>query len=326
MADNMKAQRDAYGEVLVELGKKYPNMFVLDADLTKSTKTVTFQKEFPERHINCGIAEGNMMAVAAGISTCGNIVFASSFAMFAAGRAYEQIRNSICYPRNNVKVVATHAGLTVGEDGATHQCLEDLGLMRSIPGMVVLAPSDSGSTKAACRFAAEYDGPVYIRLGRLPLPCVNDEENYKFELGQADVIADGDFATVMFCGPFYSLAMEVREIFAKNGLNIRVVDVPCIKPMNEEVVKNAIYDTKAIVTIEDHNIYGGLGSAVAETIAELNISNRRPTELIRIGAQDKFGKSGSPKELLEAYGFNAKEIAKKIIETVCPEFEGEFKF
>jgi transketolase len=192
--------------------------------------------------------------------------------------------------------------------------------------MVVLAPSDSGSTKAACRFAAEYDGPVYIRLGRLPLPCVNDEENYKFELGQADVVADGDFATVMFCGPFYSLAMEVREIFAKNGLNIRVVDVPCIKPMNEEVVKNAIYDTKAIVTIEDHNIYGGLGSAVAETIAELNISNRRPTELIRIGAQDKFGKSGSPKELLEAYGFNAKEIAKKIIATVCPEFEGEFKF
>ncbi len=326
MSDKMKAQRDAYGEALVELGKKYPNMFVLDADLTKSTKTALFQKEFPDRHINCGIAEGNMMSVAAGIASCGNIVFASSFAMFAAGRAYEQIRNSICYPHNNVKIVATHAGLTVGEDGATHQCLEDISLMRSIPGMVVLAPSDAGSTKAACRFAAEYDGPVYIRLGRLPLPCVNDEENYSFALQQADVIADGDLATVMFCGPFYSLAMEVRDLFAKNGLKIRVVDVPCIKPMNRDVVKNAVYDTKVIVTLEDHNIYGGLGSAVAETIAELDLSNRRHTELIRIGSADKFGKSGSPKELLELYGFSAKEIAKKIIAAVCPEFENEFMF
>ena len=323
MAD-MKAQRDAYGEVLAELGRKYPNMFVLDADLTKSTKTVTFQKEFPERHINCGIAEGNMMAVAAGIATCGNIVFASSFAMFAAGRAYEQIRNSVCYAHNNVKIVATHAGLTVGEDGATHQCLEDLGLMRSIPGMVVLAPSDAGSTKAACRFAAEYDGPVYIRLGRLPLTKFNDEENYKFGLEQADVLADGDFATVMFCGPFYDLAMQVRELFAKNGLNIRVVDVPCIKPINRTVVKNAVKETKAIVTIEDHNIYGGLGSAVAEAIAEENIPERNSVELIRIGAQDIFGKSGAPKELLERYGFSAVEIAKKIIGTVCPECEMKF--
>ena len=251
---DMKAQRDAYGEVLVELGKKYPNLFVLDADLTKSTKTVTFLKEFPERHINCGIAEGNMMAVAAGISTCGNIVFASSFAMFAAGRAFEQVRNSVCYAHNNVKVVATHAGLTVGEDGATHQCLEDLGLMRSIPGMVVLAPSDAGSTKAACRFAAEYDGPVYIRLGRLPLTCFNDETNYKMGLGQADVLSEGDFATVMFCGPFYDLSMQIKDLFAKNGLKIRVVDVPCIKPINRAVVKSAASETKAIVTIEDHNI------------------------------------------------------------------------
>lgn len=325
MAD-MKAQRDAYGEVLAELGKKYPNMYVLDADLTKSTKTATFKKEFPERHINCGIAEGNMMAVAAGIATCGNIVFASSFAMFAAGRAYEQIRNSVCYAHNNVKIVATHAGLTVGEDGATHQCLEDLGLMRSIPGMVVLAPSDAGSTKAACRFAAEYDGPVYIRLGRLPLTCFNDEQNYKFGLGQADVLTEGDFATVMFCGPFYDLAMQVREIFANNGLNIRVVDVPCIKPINRTVVKNAANETKAIVTIEDHNIYGGLGSAVAEALAEENIENRNPVELIRIGAQDRFGKSGSPKELLASYGFDAAAIAKKIVDTVCPECADKFKF
>jgi transketolase len=325
MAD-MKAQRDAYGEVIAELGKKYPNMYVLDADLTKSTKTATFKKEFPERHINCGIAEGNMMAVAAGIATCGNIVFASSFAMFAAGRAYEQIRNSVCYAHNNVKIVATHAGLTVGEDGATHQCLEDLGLMRSIPGMVVLAPSDAGSTKAACRFAAEYDGPVYIRLGRLPLTCFNDEQNYKFGLEQADVLMEGDFATVMFCGPFYDLAMQVREIFANNGLNIRVVDVPCIKPINRTVVKNAANETKAIVTIEDHNIYGGLGSAVAEALAEEKIENRNPVELIRIGAQDRFGKSGSPKELLASYGFDAAAIAKKIVDTVCPECADKFKF
>ncbi len=323
---NMKAQRDAYGEVLVELGKKYPNMFVLDADLTKSTKTANFKKEFPERHINCGIAEGNMMAVAAGIASCGNIVFASSFAMFAAGRAYEQVRNSICYGRNNVKIVATHAGLTVGEDGATHQCLEDLGLMRSIPGMVVLAPSDAGSTKAACRFAAEYDGPVYIRLGRLPLTCVNDEDNYKFGLEQADVISDGDLATVMFCGPFYDLAVQVRDLFAKNGLNIRVVDVPCIKPINKNMVRDAVKDTKVIVTIEDHNIYGGLGSAVAEAIAEIDVGDRNSTELIRIGSEDKFGKSGSPKELLNLYGFSAPEIAKKIIRTVCPDIEGKFEF
>jgi transketolase len=301
-------------------------MYVLDADLTKSTKTATFKKDFPERHINCGIAEGNMMAVAAGIATCGNIVFASSFAMFAAGRAYEQIRNSVCYAHNNVKIVATHAGLTVGEDGATHQCLEDLGLMRSIPGMVVLAPSDAGSTKAACRFAAEYDGPVYIRLGRLPLTCFNDEQNYKFGLEQADVLMEGDFATVMFCGPFYDLAMQVREIFANNGLNIRVVDVPCIKPINRTVVKNAANETKAIVTIEDHNIYGGLGSAVAEALAEEKIENRNPVELIRIGAQDRFGKSGSPKELLASYGFDAAAIAKKIVDTVCPECADKFKF
>jgi len=326
MADNMKAQRDAYGEVLVELGKKYPNMFVLDADLTKSTKTCTFQKEFPERHINCGIAEGNMMAVSAGIASCGNIVFASSFAMFAAGRAFEQIRNSIGYPHNNVKIVATHAGLTVGEDGATHQCLEDLGLMRTIPGMVVIAPSDSGSTKAACRFAAEYQGPVYIRVGRLPLPMFNDEEKYEFKLGQADVIKDGDYATVMFCGPFYALAMEINELFEKNGIKIRVVDVPCIKPMNEDVVKAAVEQTKVIVTIEDHNVYGGLGSAVAEKIAELNLERKNGAELIRIGTQDMFGKSGTPAALLEKYGFNAKEIALKIIRAVNPADEKNFKF
>lgn len=323
----MKAQRDAYGEVLAELGAKYENMFVLDADLTKSTKTVTFKKAFPERHINCGIAESNMMAVAAGISSCSNIVFASSFAMFAAGRAYEQVRNSIGYPHNNVKIVATHAGLTVGEDGATHQCIEDMALMRAIPGMIVLSPSDAVQTKAVCRFAAEYDGPVYIRLGRLPLPICYEEGKYKYELGQSETLEDGDFVTIMFTGPFYTLAYEVRNILAKNGLKARIVDMPSIKPVDVIAVKNAMNDTGLIVTIEDHNVYGGLGSAVSEAITEMDL-RRRPEgrELIRIGAQDKFGKSGTPSALLKAYGFDAPEIAKKIVEAKYPEFMKEFKF
>ena len=321
----MKAQRDAYGEVLVELGEKYENLFVLDADLTKSTKTATFQKAFPERHINCGIAEGNMMTVSAGIASCGNIVFASTFAMFAAGRAYEQIRNSIAYPKNNVKVVATHAGLTVGEDGATHQCLEDIALMRAVPGMVVLAPSDAVQTKAACRFAAEYNGPVYIRLGRLPIPVVYNEESYEFKLGKSEMLADGKDVTLMFCGPFYDLACEVKALLEKNGLTARIVDMPCIKPIDTEAVKNAIEDTGLIVTIEDHNVYGGLGSAVSDTLAELNIKRRGGKEIIKIGAQDKFGTSGTPAEILKAYGFDAVEIAKKIIAEKCPEFNKELE-
>ncbi len=322
----MKAQRDAYGEVLIELGNKYENLFVLDADLTKSTKTADFKKAFPERHINCGIAEGNMMTTAAGIATCGNIVFASTFAMFAAGRAYEQIRNSIAYPHNNVKVVATHAGLTVGEDGATHQCLEDIALMRAVPGMVVLAPSDAVQTKEACRFAAEYDGPVYIRVGRLPIPVVYKEGEYKFELGKSEQLADGKDVTLMFCGPFYQLACDVREILAKNGISARIVDMPSIKPIDTVAVKNAIIDTGLIVTIEDHNVYGGLGSAVSDALAELDVPRKNGKEIIKIGAQDKFGTSGTPAEILKAYGFDAVEIAKQIVETKCPEFMKEFKF
>lgn len=309
----MKAQRDAYGEVLVELGEKYENLFVLDADLTKSTKTANFQKVFPERHINCGIAEGNMMTVSAGIASCGNIVFASTFAMFAAGRAYEQIRNSIAYPHNNVKIVATHAGLTVGEDGATHQCLEDIALMRAIPGMVVLAPSDAVQTKAACRFAAEFDGPVYIRVGRLPIPVVYKEEDYTFELGKSEQLADGNDVTLMFCGPFYELACEVREKLAEKGLSARIVDMPSIKPIDEKAVERAIVDTGLIVTIEDHNVYGGLGSAVSDALAELDIGGRNGREIIKIGAQDKFGTSGTPDAILKAYGFDADQIAAKIL-------------
>ncbi|MBQ2880693.1 MAG: transketolase family protein [Clostridia bacterium] len=321
----MKAQRDAYGEVLVELGEKYENFFVLDADLTKSTKTANFQKAFPERHINCGIAEGNMMTVAAGIASCGNVVFASTFAMFAAGRAYEQIRNSIAYPKNNVKVVATHAGLTVGEDGATHQCLEDIALMRAVPGMIVLAPSDAVQTKAACRFAAEYDGPVYIRLGRLPIPVVYKEEDYKFILGKSERLADGNDVTLMFCGPFYELACDVKAILEKNDITARIVDMPSIKPLDVVAVRDAIEDTGLIVTIEDHNVYGGLGSAVSDTLAELSIRRNRGKEVIKIGAQDKFGTSGTPAEILKAYGFDAVEIAKKIVKEKCPEFTKELK-
>lgn len=320
-----KAQRDAYGEVLVELGEKYENLFVLDADLTKSTKTANFQKVFPERHINCGIAEGNMMTVSAGIASCGNIVFASTFAMFAAGRAYEQIRNSIAYPHNNVKVVATHAGLTVGEDGATHQCLEDIALMRAVPGMVVLAPSDAVQTKEACRFAAEYNGPVYIRIGRLPIPVVYDEKTYKFELGKSEMLADGKDVTLMFCGPFYELANEVRELLVKNGISARIVDMPSIKPLDTVAVRDAIADTGLIVTIEDHNVFGGLGSAVSDALAELDLTRRNGKEIIKIGAQDKFGTSGTPAEILKEYGFDAVEIAKKIIETKYPELEDQFK-
>lgn len=318
----MKAQRDAYGEVLVELGAKYDNMFVLDADLTKSTKTASFAKAYPERFINCGIAEGNMMAVAAGLSTCGNIVFASSFAMFAAGRAYEQVRNSIGYPHNNVKIVATHAGLTVGEDGATHQCLEDLALMRAIPGMVVLSPSDAVQTKACIRFAAEYEGPVYVRLGRLPLPITYKEGEYVYTLGKSERLADGDFATVMFTGPFYTLAMQVKELFAKNGLKVRVVDMPSIKPIDENEVIADAKDTGLIVTIEDHNIIGGLGGAVAETIA----CGGACAKLVRIGSQDKFGKSGTPAAILKEYGFDAAVIAKQVLEAKKPELIEKFDF
>ncbi|MDF2686213.1 MAG: Transketolase central region [Clostridia bacterium] len=325
MAEN-KALRDAYGEGLAALGKEYPNLFVLDADLTKSTKTETFKKAFPERFINCGIAEGNMMSVAAGMASCGNIVFASTFAMFAAGRAYEQIRNSIAYPKNNVKIVATHAGLTIGEDGATHQCLEDIALMRAIPGMVVISPSDAIQTKAALKFACEYKGPVYIRLGRLPVPVVY-KEDYKFILGKSDLIEDGNFVTLMYTGPFYTLAQEIREILLTKNLSARIVDMCSIKPIDEEAVVSALNDTGMIVTIEDHNIYGGLGGAVSECAAGVNINKRsKGTEVLKIGSQDHFGKSGTPAELLEQYGFNAKVIAKKIIEIKRPELLNDFNF
>lgn len=297
------ALRDAYGTELVELGKKYDNLFVVDADLTKSTKTAGFAKTFPERFANCGIAEGNMMSMAAGLSTCGNIVFASTFAMFAAGRAYEQIRNAIGYPHNNVKVVATHAGLTVGEDGATHQCLEDMALMRAIPGMIVISPSDATQTKAALRFACEYEGPVYIRLGRLAVPVIYDD-SYVFTPGVYNKVAEGSDITLMYTGPFYEAALQARDILAEKGISLKILDVPSIKPFADGAAEEAAKDTKGVITIEDHNTIGGFGDAVCESLCDIGAG----LKVIRLGAQDTFGKSGEPKALMAKFGMDAAAI------------------
>ena len=318
----MKALRDAYGEGIAELGEEFDNLFVLDADLTKSTKTEVFKKKFPERFINCGIAEGNMMSVASGLATCGNIVFASTFAMFAAGRAYEQIRNSIAYPRTNVKIVATHAGLTVGEDGATHQCLEDMALMRTIPGMTVISPSDAVQTKAALRYACETEGPVYIRVGRLAVPVVH-KEGYRFTPGSYVKIAEGNDMTILYTGPFYQTALDVKEIYEAKGISVKVLDVPSIKPMSEEAVKEAA-KTGFIVTLEDHNTVGGFGSAVCETLASLPAEYPSP-KVLRLGADDQFGTSGTPAEILKKYGLDAKSVAVRIAEAKYPEWKAEFE-
>lgn len=317
----MKALRDAYGEGLAELGGEYENLFVLDADLTKSTKTEVFKKKYPERFINCGIAEGNMMSVASGLATCGNIVFASTFAMFAAGRAYEQIRNSIAYPGTNVKIVATHAGLTVGEDGATHQCLEDMALMRAIPKMTVISPSDAVQTKAALRYACQTKGPVYIRLGRLAVPVVH-KEDYVFTPGSFVKIAEGSDMTILYTGPFYQTALEVKEMYEAKGISVKILDVPSIKPMSEAAVKEAA-QTGFIVTLEDHNIVGGFGSAVCETLLSLPKEFSKP-RVLRLGANDRFGTSGTPAEILKEYGLDAKSVALKIAEENYPELIGEF--
>ncbi len=316
----MKSLRDAYGETLVELGEKYPNLYVLDADLSKSTKTEGFAKRFPERFVNCGIAEGNMMSVASGMATCGKIVFASTFAMFAAGRAYEQIRNSIAYPHTNVKIVATHAGLTVGEDGATHQCLEDLALMRAIPGMVVISPSDAYQMKAALRFACEYQGPVYIRAGRLDVPVVYDD-SFTFEPGCYRKVADGEGISLMYTGSFYDTAMKVRETLSHFNINIKIIDVPSIKPFPEEAVIEASEDAQLIVTLEDHNELGGFGSAVCECLTSLGSDKvSKHIKVLRIGSGDRFGKSGKAADVLQRYGLDAKSVAKAIIRDKYPEF------
>ena len=299
------ATRESYGNALAALGEKY-DFVVLDADLAAATKTGIFKKKFPERFFDCGIAEGNMMTVAAGIATTGKPVFASTFAMFAAGRAFEQVRNSIAYPHLNVKIGATHAGITVGEDGATHQCLEDLGVMRTIPGMVVLNPADDVEARACVEWALNYVGPVYIRFGRLAVPVVFDEADYKFEFGKNLTVREGTDVTIMATGTMLYMAIEAAEKLAEEGISARVTNVHTIKPIDKEDIIEAAKTTGCIVTAEEHNILGGLGAAVAEVVCE-----NCPVPVLRVGVEDKFGKSGKVPALLEAYGLTTENIIAK---------------
>ena len=301
-----KATRESYGMALAELGEKY-DIVVMDADLSKSTKTDTFKKKFPERFINTGIAEGNMLSTAAGLATTGKIVFASFFAMFAAGRAFEQIRNSIGYPHLNVKIGATHAGISVGEDGATHQCLEDMGIMRTIPGMVIINPADHVEAMAAVEAAVKYEGPVYLRFGRLPVPQIYDENTYKFEIGKGVQLEEGTDATIIATGLMVPYALEARELLKADGIDVAVVNIHTIKPIDREIIKKAALTTGAIVTAEEHNVNCGLGSAVAEVLCE-----ECPVPMLRVGTQDVFGKSGKPYELLKEYGLSAENIAENV--------------
>ena len=300
---NKIATREAYGKALVKLSTLNKNVVVLDADLSKSTKTADFKAVSPERFINMGIAEANMMGVAAGLSTCGKIPFASTFAMFAAGRAFEQIRNSICYPNLNVKVCATHAGLTVGEDGATHQSIEDISLMRSIPNMTVINPADAVETEAAILAVAEYNGPCYVRLGRLPVSVINDTRNYKFEIGKGVTLAQGDDITIVATGIMVELALEAKDELAKDGIKARVINIHTIKPIDRDLLIKAAKETGAIVTAEEHSIIGGLGSAVAEVVTE-----ECPVPVLKVGIKDTFGESGKPNELVKVYGLTTQAI------------------
>ena len=297
------ATRDAYGEALAELGAVNENIVVLEADLSKSTKTSDFKKVYPERHFNMGIAEQNMLGVAAGFAAAGKIPFASSFAVFATGRAYDQIRNSIAYPNLNVKIAATHAGLTVGEDGGSHQMLEDIALMRALPNMTVIVPADGIETKQAVKAAAEYEGPVYIRMGRPKVPVLFDD-NYTFEIGKGVVLKEGTDVTLVGTGIMVSKAVETAELLAAEGISAAVVNISTIKPLDAELIIAQAQKTGAIVTCEEHNIYGGLGSAVAEVLVE-----NCPVPMARVGVADKFGESGLPDELLEKYGLTAANIA-----------------
>lgn len=304
---NKQATREAYGKTLAKLAKSNLNIVVLDADLSKSTKTADFKEVAPERFFNMGIAESNMMGVAAGLSTCGKIPFVSTFAMFAAGRAYEQIRNSICYPNLNVKVCATHAGLTVGEDGATHQAIEDLSLMRSIPNMVVINPSDGIETEAAIKAISEYNGPCYVRLGRMAVEDINTNEDYKFEIGKGIVLSEGNDVSIIATGIMVDVAMKAKAILSEEGINARVINIHTIKPIDKDLIIKAAKETKAIVTAEEHSIIGGLGSAVTEVVSEAC-----PVPVLRVGVNDVFGESGTPSELLERYGLTAENIVEKV--------------
>ena len=300
-----QATRDAYGLALVELGKENENVVVLDADLSKSTKTCNFKEAYPERFFNMGIAEQNLLGTAAGLAASGKIPFASSFAVFAVGRAYDQIRNSIAYPKLNVKIAATHAGITVGEDGGSHQMIEDIALMRALPNMTVIVPADGVETRAAILAAAEYKGPVYIRLGRSKVETIFDE-NYKFRLGKGVVVKEGTDVTLVACGIMVEVAMRAAEMLAEDNISAAVVNISTIKPIDTALISKMAEQTGAVVTCEEHNIIGGLASAVAEVLVE-----KCPVPMERVGVEDKFGQSGQPDELLKAYGWTAENIAEK---------------
>ena len=301
------ATRDSYGNALAELGTEHDNVVVLDADLAAATKTGVFKKAHPDRFIDCGIAESNMIGVAAGLATTGKVPFASSFAMFAAGRAFEQVRNSVGYPHLNVKIGATHAGISVGEDGATHQCNEDIALMRTIPGMVVINPADDVEARAAVRAAYEHQGPVYLRFGRLAVPVINDRPDYKFELGKGVVLREGKDLTIIATGLPVSNCLEAAEKLAADGIDAKVINIHTIKPLDTELILAAAKETGKVVTVEEHSVIGGLGSAVCDVLSE-----NCPTPVLKIGVNDVFGESGPAKELIVKYGLDADSIYEKV--------------
>lgn len=301
------ATRESYGNALAELGAQHDNIVVLDADLAGATKTSVFKKAFPDRHIDCGIAECNMMGIAAGLSTAGKVPFASTFAMFAAGRAFEQVRNSIGYPHMNVKIGATHAGISVGEDGASHQCNEDIALMRTIPGMVVINPADDVEARAAVKAAYEHEGPVYLRFGRLAVPVINTDPDYKFEIGKGVTLREGTDLTIIATGLCVNSALEAAEMLAKDGVSAKVINIHTIKPLDEELVVEAAKATGKVVTVEEHSVIGGLGSAVCDAL-----SAKAPTPVLKIGVQDTFGESGPAAELLKKYKLDGAGVYEQI--------------
>lgn len=302
------ATRESYGATLAELASEYPNLVVLDADLAGATKTANFKKVCPERFIDCGIAEGNMMGVAAGLAAAGMIPFASSFAMFAAGRAFEQVRNSIGYPHLNVKIGATHAGISVGEDGATHQCCEDIALMRSIPGMVVINPADDVEARAAVRAAVEYVGPVYLRFGRMAVPVFNDPENYHFELGKGIVLREGKDVTVVATGLMVAEAIEAGKLLEEKGIDARIINIHTIKPLDEELICKAAAETGKIITVEEHSVIGGLGDAVCAAVCENGLN----CKVVKMGVHDEFGHSGPGGDLITEFGLRAANVVDEV--------------
>ena len=308
------ATRASYGEVLIELGKEHDNLVVLDADLAAATQTGKFKKVFPERFFDCGIAESNLMGVAAGLATTGMVPFASTFAMFAAGRAFEQVRNSIGYPHLNVKIGATHAGISVGEDGATHQCNEDIALMRTIPGMTIINPADDVEAKAAVRAAYEMDGPVYLRFGRLAVPVINDTPDYKFEIGKGITLKEGKDVAIIATGLCVNSALEAAEMLAKDGIDAKVINIHTIKPLDEELIVAAAKETGKVVTVEEHSVIGGLGGAVCEVLSE-----KAPVPVKRIGVNDVFGESGPAVKLIEKYGLDGKGVYSSV-KAFCADF------